>query len=202
MHFFKLMFKLIFFYALLLQITSCTVSESTSIKPLSQLNIPLYQLKMSLDHIDNPLTVSQLVTFKFGERQDSLPFILELSKQQMVMSAIASWGSPLFVLTYDGKKIDYIQAPIIETGLKPEYILTDLFLTFWPINSLNDTLAELGYNVEDKDNIRKIFNNDQLIIEIIYQGQLSSETLRWQNSVEFIQHQLDYQLSIQPLDTK
>ncbi|TCI03292.1 DUF3261 domain-containing protein [Corallincola luteus] len=162
-------------------------------KPISN---ALYDVRPALlgDTEPYPDSLSQLVTFHYDTRTEALPFVISLSSDEILMSAIASWGSPLFVLRYDGHDITFLQAPIVDIALKPEYILGDFFLTYWPTNSLANALKPLGFTIADDGLTRQVWQDGLLVMTIQYQ-----HNSRWRSAVELVHHQLNYQLNIQPL---
>ncbi|GAA5215082.1 DUF3261 domain-containing protein [Corallincola platygyrae] len=181
-----------------LLLASCSSAPEPDALSEGVLSTALYQIRPPLlaNQSSVPESLAQLVTFYYGNHSQSIPFLLQFSEQHMLMSAMAGWGSPLFVLRYDGIGINYLQDPVVDTGLEPEFVLTDVFLTYWPQQSLEKELAKVGYSLADNGDSRTIFSDDKAVIKIRY-----SHADRWQGTVKFEQLRLGYQLEIQPLDT-
>lgn len=155
------------------------------------------RLKPPLPETGETLHISQLVTATHAGDSATLPFYIELSRESLIMTAIASWGGPLFSVKYDGRQVSVVPPQVAIPGLEPEYVLADFILTYWPLSELAPALSEQGITVTDQELFRTIESNDGTLIEIRY-----SQKERWQSTVSLLQQELDYSISITPVSAQ
>ncbi|MCJ7557925.1 MAG: DUF3261 domain-containing protein [Gammaproteobacteria bacterium] len=154
-------------------------------------------LKPPLPGTGGTRRISQLVTITHAGDSATIPFYIELSAESLVMTAIASWGGPLFSVRYDGKQVSVVPPQVEIPGLEPEYILADFILTYWPLSALVPALNEQGITVREDTLLRSVESRDRTLIEIRY-----SQEQRWQSAVSLFQKELNYQISITPVAAK
>ena len=152
------------------------------------------RLRPSLPETGEIRQISQLVTATYGADSATLPFYIELSGKSLVMTAIASWGGPLFSVQYDGRQVSVVPPQVAIPGLEPEYVLADFMLTYWPLSALAPALGELGITVTDDELLRTVKSHGGTLIEIRY-----SQEERWQSTVSLVQKELNYNISITPV---
>ncbi len=138
--------------------------------------------------------IVQQITAVWADGQESLLAVLELDAQHIAMAGLSNDGLSLFNLTYDGRTVVSDKSPLLPESVKPEFILADLQLVYWPIDLLQKNLPA-GWRLEqnDKKRLLTVRNNKQ--IEVNY---LSPDPV-WPKIVELVNFHYHYRLHIKTL---
>jgi hypothetical protein len=138
--------------------------------------------------------VQQINAF-WADREETLLVVLELDNQHIAMAGLSNDGLSLFNLTYDGKTVLSDNSPLLPETVKPEFMLADLQLVYWPLPAL-EKIMPVGWRLEALENKRLLYINDKKQAEIDY---LSPET-DWPKVVELVNFQYHYRLRIKTLN--
>ncbi len=139
--------------------------------------------------------ILQQINAFWSDREESLLAVLELDKQHIAMAGLSNDGLSLFNITYDGKTVMSDKSPLLPETVKPEFMLADLQLVYWPVPMLQKILP-VGWCLETQVNKRLLYINDKKQAEINY---LSPET-DWPKVVELVNFQYHYRLYIKSLN--
>jgi hypothetical protein len=135
--------------------------------------------------------IVQQIKAEWTDRQESLMAVLELDAQHIAMAGLSNDGLSLFSLSYDGQTMVSDKNPLLPELVKPEFILADLQLVYWPQVMLQKILPA-GWRLEVTENKRLLIVNNKKQAEITYLSPNSD----WPKAVELVNFQYHYRLYI------
>ncbi|MCX7102734.1 MAG: DUF3261 domain-containing protein [Methylobacter sp.] len=175
-------------FVLLLMLSACALN------PLEE-NIDNVGLMPIAQPLEPSRRIVQQINAFWSDREESLLAVLELDKQHIAMAGLSNDGLSLFNITYDGKTVLSDKSPLMPATVKPEFMLADMQLVYWPLTTLQ-TILPVGWRLETLKNKRFLYINDKKQMEINY---LSPET-DWPKVVELVNFQYHYRLRIKTLN--
>lgn len=125
------------------------------------------------------LSLNQALKGSFKDTEQKFNLILENSSQETKVIGLTNFGNRLFMVNYDCNKVKVEMSPILKMApnikkLKPEYILADIQLVYWPLEEIQKNLSDnLKIKEISKDNQTKriLFEGEKPIIEIVFSAQ-------------------------------
>ncbi|MDR2925317.1 MAG: DUF3261 domain-containing protein [Azoarcus sp.] len=132
-------------------------------------------------------TVEQRASVAWPGGQRALEMVVDVDGGTMVVIGMA-FGTRLFSLVYDGKKITETQPP--PGGLSATRIANDLLLAYAPLDALLAALPA-GWTAREEPGARQVFRDGTPAISIHY-----AESSPWTGRVLFNNHALRYQLTL------
>lgn len=161
---------------------------------------PLVDLGTAIASWPGPdFRVTQLVTSGSGDNARKALFTIEVIDSTLVMVAVTPVGLPLFQARADRNGVDLTSVRMIDEGMKPEWILADFVLTFWPAQLLAGALPNEGYRIEDSEFARTIKAPDGSPVVSIRYALPTTLTDRLRGEAHLINHQLSYELTVKTL---
>jgi hypothetical protein len=139
--------------------------------------------------------VVQQITVLWQDRKETLLCVLELDKQRIAMAGLSNEGLSLFNLTYDGDTLVSDKSPLLPDSVKPEFMVTDLQLAYWPFAVLQKQLFGTLWRLEMAANHRRLYYQGTKMVDVNY---LLPDAV-WAKSVELINHRHHYRLQINTL---
>ncbi len=143
--------------------------------------------------------VTQLVTSGSAENTRKALFTIEVIDSTLVMVAVTPMGLPLFQARADRNGVDMTSVRMIDESMKPEWVLADFVLTFWPAPLLEGALPNAGYRIEDSEFARTIKAPDGAAVVSIRYELPAALTNRLRGEAHLINHQLAYELTVKTL---
>jgi Protein of unknown function (DUF3261) len=152
------------------------------------------RLPKAEDLVDS-LDATQIVTGTYGERRYSMQVQLEWRPGSIVLAALNVWGTALFTISYDGRRLATEGSQTITEALRPEYVLADILLTFSSDTALRAELVGSGLELEDASGRRTFSRDGKPIIVIHYDG-----ASPWEGTVRFEHIERGYELMIETIE--
>ena len=127
----------------------------------------------------------------------------EVDPERAVIAGLTPFGNRIFLLTTVDGKVRYEPSPLFKVPVKPQFVMANLQLIFWPQDVLQNHITQ-GLLVEDRTGkglIRKIYCREQECIRIHYsnsspwRGQIVFEHLQWHYT--FVLRTLDIEIDAQ-----
>jgi hypothetical protein len=146
----------------------------------------------SAESLVDSLDATQIVTGTYGERRYNMQVQLERRPGSIVLAALNVWGTALFTISYDGRRLATEGSRTITEALQPQYVLADILLTFSSDAELRAELAGDGLDLQDESGRRTLSRNGKAIIVIHYGGRSP-----WEGAVHFEHLERGYQLEIE-----
>jgi Protein of unknown function (DUF3261) len=166
-----------------------TLVDGVEIAESATLRLPRAQ-----DLVDS-LDATQIVTGTYGERRYNMQVQLEWRPGSIVLAALNVWGTALFTISYDGRRLATEGSAAITEALRPEYVLADILLTFSSDAALRTELAGAGLDLVDTSGRRTLSRDGTPIIVIRYAGPSP-----WEGAVHFEHLERGYELDIETIE--
>lgn len=145
--------------------------------------------------IDPPRRIMQQITADWGGHQETFVCVLELDKRRIAVAGLSSNGMSLFNINYDGHKVNKTKSPLLPEAVKPEHIIHDIQLAFWPVSALQTVLPANWRLVSDSAK-RDYFVNDELSVKVEYKRDALPTQAIWPKSAVLTNHRYHYRLNI------
>ena len=163
-----------------LTLTACTYSKVTT-DIATEVNVDIApQGSMALELPAKALfntELSQQMDISYGDTSHQLVLLTAFNANGIAIVALTPAGIPLFELSFNENKQIEVTKHLPISGLKPEYVLADLQLVYWPITQLNQQLSNGLRIIENSQGQRTVLQNNQPVIRIQPQG----NTLQYQH---------------------
>jgi len=140
----------------------------------------------------------QRVTGEFGAHRAVLLCYLEVSGNHLALAATTPDGTELFSLEQDGTRLQVHSSPLLPKQLRPQAVLADLQMTFWPAVAVAPALARNGLTMTEHA-------GDAGAVRIIARGGTPVATITygaadpWRGAVVFEQHAWHYRYAVDTL---
>jgi len=119
--------------------------------------------------LGNSLEVTQILRGAFGAREITLQCAVNATSTQLHVVGLTSLGLRVFTIKYDGEHLEAEHASQVPEFFKPEQLVNDLQLVFWPLSALQQTFAGTQWQVtEPHVGTRRPRRAEQLIAEVHY----------------------------------
>ncbi|MEQ1527892.1 MAG: DUF3261 domain-containing protein [Methylococcales bacterium] len=138
--------------------------------------------------------IVQQLTAIWGERTESLVVVLELDAKHIAMAGLSNDGLSLFSLSYDAKTVVSDKSPLLPDSVKPEWMIADLQLVYWPLAVLRKNLPA-EWHIQAGAQQRDLFVADKKQVAVRY---LTTDA-DWPRDVELVNFKYQYRLHIKTL---
>lgn len=113
------------------------------------------------------LSASHFVKATYNDKTHAFRLASTFTPNKIEIHALAAMGQEIFSMIYDGEQAT-VKTIIKLKKMKPEYLLFDLQLIYWPKAQIQQSLSGTSLTIKDTLNKRTIFSDNKAIIEISY----------------------------------
>ena len=144
-----------------------------------------FELRLMPVSLGHELALQQQLSFSFGKESRTVDALLEVNSDS-VQLVVQTLGQSALRLSWDGHRLDQKRAPWLPPSLRGERVLSDLQLTYWPVEAIRAALPT-GWQLIEEGNERQLRQGDQLV-----------ETVRFTapDHIEIVQHRENFRMSI------
>jgi hypothetical protein len=140
-----------------------------------------------------PVAATELITAHVRGNTLAFEAHIEITPDAIDLVGLDPFGRRALTIHWHAGVLSYEAAPWLPDRVKPENILADIALTYWPEAAIRAGLAASGATLEASPNHRSIVAGGHAIISIDYDG---AEAERWTGMVRYRNEALDYDLDI------
>ena len=117
----------------------------------------------------SPRSVAQVVRAQYGTNSLTLMGALEITKSELTLVAVTSYGQRAYTIRYDGRRVSAERAAFVPDSIDSERLLADLQLAYWPLAVLEPAWRVAGLKVsEPVPGTRQLWRDQQLVAEVSY----------------------------------
>ena len=150
---------------LLIVVVGCTTTPA----PQSASQV---ELLLSPKSLGKEISLSQIVTGRHKDDVTTMRFEIEINAEHIVVVGLSPLGLTLFTLVYEGgTQITAFKVNGSDRNFDPRFILFDIYLTYWPTDTLRRALEARGLSMQDNsgDGTRTVYDEHGLkIAKVIY----------------------------------
>lgn len=181
-------------FCLALALAGCSLQPQVPVVYLSG----LHKIELPLPReLGRTVSLEQRVTAEFRGDVNDMLVALDVAAEEVRMVALTPFGAKLFSVFYQPPLIETEVSPLLEKRVKPEYILADLMLAYWPTEVLRGYLNRAGLSIDDNgSNLRVISLSDTAVIRVEY----GDGDDRLKSGVVYHNIKRDYRLTMQTLE--
>lgn len=139
--------------------------------------------------------VMQLVTARYGDQTYAFEARVSATADQFLMVGLDSLGRRAMTITWSDAAISYESAPWLPPQLRPENVLADMVLLYWPESTVKQALAPSGGVVTAVPGRRTIAKAGEPIVQIQYGA--SPDGSPWSGSLRYRNLAFDYEMDVQ-----
>jgi hypothetical protein len=147
-----------------------------------------------------PIDASQLVTAHFRGETQVFEAHLTVSAERVVFIGLDPLGRRALTVTTTNQGMTIDKAPWLPAGLRPENIIADVAIMYWPEAAVRRGLARSEATLEDGPNMRSITDHGREVIHIDYGPRPTGAP--WARSVRYRNLAFDYELDLQSAVTE
>jgi len=122
--------------------------------------------------IGHSIAIHQSIEGYYSSQTYFLEAIVEAGGKGIFITGLSSFGTQVYSLAFHDSVIEFSSAAA--GGIKPEYMLADFELCYFPSEQVASMLRNAGFGFEEimqeKGFTRRILNGDKVIIEILRDG--------------------------------
>lgn len=145
----------------------------------------------SAPQLEHPVEFTQTVISKYDGKSSVFRAHLVADNASADIVIFAVSGPRIIDINWTTHGIEEVRSPMAPQGLSGLNVITDIFLTKWPLSLVEKSLTG-DSEITSSENKRVIKHNDRVIVSIDYN--LTDETGRLYTS--FTNHSRGYELSI------
>jgi hypothetical protein len=136
----------------------------------------------------------QVVSAAFADQAATLQCVVDVTPEHMTLVALNAMGLRLFSVVVAGGKTLAERTPGVSDAIRPERILADIQLAYWPLAALQKAYAGTSWSVsEPVAGTRRLLHDGRLAEEVHY-AQPAGD--RWQGRLWLANFAQGYSLSV------
>ena len=147
--------------------------------------------------LSQSLEASQLVTARYGAQSFAFEGHISATPERFLMIGLDSLGRRTMTITWTESAITYEAASWLPAQLRPENILADMVLLYWPELSVRSALAPSGGAVTVSPGRRIISRNDQPVVVIEYEA--GDDGSSWSGRLRYRNLAFNYEMDVQSI---
>jgi hypothetical protein len=129
----------------------------------------------------------------FGAREVTLQCAVSATPTNISIVGLTALGLRAFTIKYDGVRVQAERAPQVPEFFKPEQLLNDFELVFWPLESLQQALAGTEWRVSEPHvGTRRLRFGERLIAEVHF-----ADADPWSGRAWLVHFDVPYTISIE-----
>ena len=137
---------------------------------------------------------TQLVTARYGAQSYAFEGHISATPERFLMVGLDSLGRRSMTITWTEAAITYEAAPWLPPQLRPENVLADMVLLYWPDISVQRALESSGGSVISTPGSRTITKNGKPIVLIEYD--LATDGSFWSGRLSYRNLAFKYDLEV------
>jgi hypothetical protein len=141
-----------------------TSPGSTRIAPGLELLIPPGR------ELGYSIEATQLITAHFRDKVQVFQAYVSVSPEKINLIALDPFGNRALTVSATDEAIHTEAAPIVPTVLRPENILADLAIVYWPASAVRRRLVGTSASLYDDQSERKINFDGREVVQVIYES--------------------------------
>ena len=137
--------------------------------------------------------VTQVLRGAFGGHDVTLQCAVTVTPANITIVGLTALGLRAFTVKYDGVHLEAERAPQVPEFFKPEQLLNDFQLVFWPLPALEKVLEGTDWHVsEPHAGTRRLRSGDRLVAEVHY-----ADANAWAGRAWIAHFDIPYTISIE-----
>lgn len=115
------------------------------------------------------LQANQRLTLTRGADHHPLLAVLATSADDIRLSALGPLGQRLLDIRYDGRQLEAVTSPRVETPLSARWILAQMQLAYWPLNALQSAYGP-PWRLRVTPNQRILYLDNDRLVTVTYRA--------------------------------
>jgi hypothetical protein len=141
------------------------------------------------------IEATQLVTAHYGDQTMVFEGHISITPARLLLVVVDSLGRRALSITWNDAGVTYDRAPWLPPTVRPENMLADIVLLYWPASVVGQALASSGGTLVEAPGARSILTAGKEVIHADYQSDSDSEA--WGGHAHYRNLPWGYDLDIQ-----
>jgi hypothetical protein len=146
--------------------------------------------------LGHAIEVTQLVTARYGSRVFAFEGHVSATPERFLMVGLDSLGRRAMTITWSDAAMTYEAASWLPPQLRPENVLADMVLLYWPEASVRQALAPSGGTVTAARGRRTITKDGEPVVQIQY-DEAAADGTPWTGRLHYRNLAFHYELEVQ-----
>ena len=190
------LFKKLFFFLLVMLVPSCSLVNTAVQKQVGDM-LARDIVLLDADSFGKTLVISHKVDVNFSSKQFSLIQQTEIDVNEIRLVGLTHFGAPFFTIIYSGLGLNVTKMEVLPEAFRPEMVLRDFQIAFWPIVALQSVYAVDGFSIEDAGLSRRLKKDGEEFMTVVYQ-----DKDRLKGKVQLLHHKLGYRIEFETLNVQ
>lgn len=195
-----LLTRAIGFSLLLLALAACSRGSADMAPAPVRIAPDLMVTLPSPDDLDRTVEASQLLTASYGEQSFVFEARLSANRERFLMVGLDPMGRELLRVNWTRTGLDYTVAPWVPAGLRPEHMLADIVLLYWPEDAVRRALAPSGGTLVSGARSRLVTIGEKEVMRADYQPASGDDP--WTGRLHYRNLAWGYELDIQSSEVR
>jgi len=192
--------KSIITIAIVLFLAGCADLPKDNVVPSSVKIAPDLVLAMpQVADLGRPVEVSQLVTVHYGQQSFAFEVHIQATPEHFLFVGLDLMGRKMITIDWTKDKINYEKASWVPSELRPENILADIVLLYWPAAIVRQGLATSGGKLLAGKNSRTVMLRDKKIWRADYRPTVKNDL--WSGKLHYRNLARGYEFDVQSAET-
>ncbi|PKU24599.1 DUF3261 domain-containing protein [Telmatospirillum siberiense] len=153
-----------------------------------------------LNDLGRRVEASQMLIAHYGEQSYPFEGRLSATPERFLMVGLDPMGRELLRITWTPGGVEYSAAPWVPNSMRPENILVDIVLLYWPEDVVRAMLVRAGATLESGPRSRSILAGGREVMRADYQP-VSGDS-PWTGRLHYSNLAWGYSLDIQTVETR
>jgi hypothetical protein len=150
---------------------------------------------LALNDLNKSITLNQSMTGKYGKKNYNLNLVSQITPGNIKIAGLTEFGTRIFAIDYDNTSIKFEPSQLVKETLniRPEYILADMQLVYWPLEALKKNLTG-DVAITENNRKRVVSVAGKPVIQITY-----SDNDKWKSIINYTHLERSYEYTIKNL---
>lgn len=152
------------------------------------------------DALGRRVEASQMLTARYGDQSFLFEGHLSATPERFLMVGLDPMGRELLRITWTPAGVDYEAAPWVPSIMRPESILLDIVLLYWPDDVVRRMVTAAGGSVDITPRRRSFRTGGKEVMRADYQPDEDGNP--WSGRLHYSNLAWGYSLDIQTVETR
>lgn len=149
--------------------------------------------------LGRPVEATQLVRARYGEQSIVFESHLSASADRFVIVGLDTLGRRALTVTWTDAGIEMESAPWLPRQIRPEHVLADLVILYWPEAVVRAALAASGGRLVSAPGSRSVLSGDKEVARAEYEP---SQDEAWSGRLRYRHFAWNYELDIRSTEAQ
>lgn len=143
--------------------------------------------------LEVPHTTEQVLRVAYAQHDTILRCVIRTTPAQIELIALTALGQRALTVSWDGQNWSVDASPLVPSNLHPQWLLADLQLALWPLQTLRQRYASAGWKISEPGGGMRLLRHDGKIVAAVSYADADP----WHGRYWIMNFRYNYALSIE-----